>query len=179
MGISGLLPLLRSIQTQRYLSDFKGQTLAVDGYVWLHKGTYSCATELATGKATSKLVLYAFSSAYACLWVILILLYGRYVEYAMKNVRLLRFYGITPYLVFDGGPLPAKRGTEDGRQQKREENLEKGNTLAAQGRHSAAREFYCKCVDVTPQMAYQLIKVSVPLISCLYAHSPTLIPSLK
>jgi hypothetical protein len=58
MGISGLLPLLKSIQVHRHLSDFAGQTLAVDAYVWLHRGVYSCATELATGKNSTKLVLF-------------------------------------------------------------------------------------------------------------------------
>lgn len=77
----------------------------------------------------------------------------------MHRVRLLRHYNITPYIVFDGGPLPAKQGTESGRKQKRGENLERANSLAAQGNHSLARDFYAKCVDVTPQMAYQLIKV--------------------
>jgi hypothetical protein len=56
MGISGLLPLLKSIQLHRHLSDFAGQTLAVDAYVWLHRGVYACATEVATGKPTTKLV---------------------------------------------------------------------------------------------------------------------------
>ncbi|KAI0763467.1 PIN domain-like protein [Trametes elegans] len=135
MGISGLLPFLKDIQTNKHLSEFRGQTLAVDGYVWLHRGTYGCASELCTGKATH-----------------------RYVDYAMHRVRLLRHYGITPYLVFDGGPLPAKQGTESERKQRREENLSRANALAAQGKHSQAREFYVKCVDVTPQMAYQLIK---------------------
>ena len=77
----------------------------------------------------------------------------------MHRVRLLRHYGIQLYLVFDGGPLPAKQGTEEGRKQRREENLSRANALAAQGKHSQAREYYVKCVDVTPQMAYQLIKV--------------------
>jgi exonuclease 1 len=77
----------------------------------------------------------------------------------MHRVRLLKHYGITPYIVFDGGPLPAKRGTEKERAQRRAENLQQGHALAAQGKHSAARECYCKCVDVTPQMAFQLIKV--------------------
>lgn len=36
----------------------------------------------------------------------------RYVDYAMQRVRLLQHYNITPYLVFDGGPLPAKKSTE-------------------------------------------------------------------
>ncbi|THH19536.1 hypothetical protein EW146_g1654, partial [Bondarzewia mesenterica] len=83
---------------------------------------------------------------------------AEYVDYAMQKVRLLRHHGIEPYLVFDGGPLPAKRGTESERKQRREENLTRGNLLAAQGRHTQAREYYCKCVDVTPQMAYQFIK---------------------
>ncbi|KAF9500687.1 PIN domain-like protein [Pleurotus eryngii] len=135
MGISGLLPLLKSIQVSKHLSEFSGRTLAVDAYVWLHRGVYSCATELATGKRTHK-----------------------YVDYAMHRVRLLRHHGIEPYVVFDGGPLPAKRGTESERKQRREENLARGHALAAQGKHSQARDYYVKCVDVTPQMAYQLIK---------------------
>jgi hypothetical protein len=54
MGIQGLLPFLKSIQNQRHLSELSGQTLAVDGYCWLHRGTYTCSTELATGRNTSK-----------------------------------------------------------------------------------------------------------------------------
>ncbi|KAF8840562.1 PIN domain-like protein [Paxillus ammoniavirescens] len=135
MGISGLLPLLKSIQVNKHLSDFAGQTLAVDAYVWLHRGVYACATDLATGKKTTK-----------------------YVDYAMHRVRLLRHHKIQPYVVLDGGPLPAKKGTESERRQRRAENLAKANALAAQGKHSQAREFYVKCVDVTPQMAYQFIK---------------------
>ncbi|PIL23267.1 hypothetical protein GSI_14577 [Ganoderma sinense ZZ0214-1] len=76
----------------------------------------------------------------------------------MHRVRLLRHHGIAPYLVLDGGPLPAKKGTEASRAQRRAEALARGDALAAQGRHAQAREHYVKCVDVTPQMAYQLIK---------------------
>ena len=54
MGIQGLLPFLKSIQNQRHLSELSGQTLAVDSYCWLHRGTYTCSTELATGRKTSK-----------------------------------------------------------------------------------------------------------------------------
>lgn len=79
----------------------------------------------------------------------------------MERVRLLRYHKIEPYIVFDGGPLPAKKGTEIERKQRREESLKKGNALAAQGKHTRARECYVKCVDVTPQMAFQFIKVGV------------------
>jgi len=89
----------------------------------------------------------------------LILLLKRYVHYVMKRVRLLRHYGIHPYMVFDGGHLPAKRGTEEERRHRRAENLACANELAAKGKHSQAREYYSKCVDVTPEMAFQLIKV--------------------
>ena len=54
MGIAGLLPLLKPIQVRKNLSEYSGQTIAVDAYVWLHKGAYGCATELATGKNTTK-----------------------------------------------------------------------------------------------------------------------------
>ena len=82
----------------------------------------------------------------------------------MHRVRLLRHHGIAPYLVFDGGPLPAKKGTEAERALRRAEALARGDALAAQGRHAQAREHYVKCVDVTPQMAYQLIKVRIQIL---------------
>ncbi|KDR79971.1 hypothetical protein GALMADRAFT_62406 [Galerina marginata CBS 339.88] len=149
MGISGLLPALKSIQVTRHLSEYSGKTIAVDAYVWLHKGVYSCATDIATGKNTHK-----------------------YVDYAMHRVRLLRHHKIEPYIVFDGGPLPAKKGTESERKQKREENLARGKAFIAQGKHSQARDCFIKCVDVTPQMAFQLIKAlraeSVPYVVAPY-----------
>ncbi|KAJ8082842.1 hypothetical protein PM082_008699 [Marasmius tenuissimus] len=135
MGISGLLSALKTISVTKHLSEFSGQTIAVDAYVWLHKAVYSCATELATGQATSK-----------------------YVSYAMDRVRILRHHGIEPFVVFDGGPLQAKKGTETERRQRREDHVARGNMFAAQGRHHEARECYTKAVDVTPQMAFQLIK---------------------
>ncbi|KAL1671292.1 PIN domain-like protein [Schizophyllum commune] len=122
MGITGLLPALKSTQTTRKLCDFAGQTIAVNGYVWLHRGVYNCSVELATGKKTHK------------------------------------HNGVEPYVVFDEGPLPTKKGTENERRQKREESTACANMLTAQGKHSQARDHYLMCVDVTPEMAYQVIK---------------------
>ena len=78
----------------------------------------------------------------------------------MNRVRLLRHHKIVPYIVFDGGPLPAKKGTESERKKRRDENLALANKLDAQGKHAQAREYYVKCVDVTTEMAYQFIKVT-------------------
>ena len=61
MGISGLLPLLKPIQRRRHLSEYSGQTIAVDAYVWLHKGVYGCAPDVATGRKTTKYVIYSCS----------------------------------------------------------------------------------------------------------------------
>lgn len=43
---------------------------------------------------------------------------------------------------------------------RREKALAKASTLMREGQHALAREFFVKAVDITPQMAYQLIKVS-------------------
>ncbi|CAD7958550.1 unnamed protein product [Amoebophrya sp. A120] len=47
MGIKGLLPLLHSVQEDKHIREFEGQTAGIDGYVWLHRAAYSFATELA------------------------------------------------------------------------------------------------------------------------------------
>lgn len=36
----------------------------------------------------------------------------RYVDYAMHRVRMLKHFGVKPYIVFDGDNLPSKSGTE-------------------------------------------------------------------
>ncbi|KAF8529398.1 PIN domain-like protein [Gautieria morchelliformis] len=74
MGISALLPLLKSVQRPTHLSELAGKTIAVDAYVWLHLGTYACAAELVTGVPTTK-----------------------YVDYVMHRVQLLQYHKITPY----------------------------------------------------------------------------------
>lgn len=135
MGISGLLPFLKSIHRPCHIKSFEGQTLGVDAYVWLHRGVYSCASELALGKPTT-----------------------RYVSYAMAKVRMLRHHGVEPYLVFDGGPLPSKKVTEESRRRSRDEARDRGRRLLAEGKEEEAREWLAKSVDVTPEMAYQLIK---------------------
>ena len=53
-ALTGLLPLLKSIQKPTELKKFAGKTLAVDAYVWLHRGAIACAVALAQGKPTRK-----------------------------------------------------------------------------------------------------------------------------
>ena len=135
MGVSGLLPLLKSIQKPCNIKKFSGTTLGVDAYCWLHPGTIPCAVDLALGKRSTK-----------------------YVDYAMHRVRMLLHYGITPYLVFDGNYLPSKAGTELKRAASREEAKRKGLELLKMGKTTAAHQELQKAIDVTPEMARELIE---------------------
>jgi exonuclease-1 len=54
MGITGLLPKLASITTNLHIKELSGLTIAVDAYVWLHRGAYSCSRELCEGVPTDK-----------------------------------------------------------------------------------------------------------------------------
>ncbi|KAF3912872.1 hypothetical protein AA313_de0205606 [Arthrobotrys entomopaga] len=149
MGINGLLPTLKSIQQPVHIRIWKGKTVAVDAYGWLHRGTISCAIDLALGKPTTK-----------------------YVEYAMHRVRMLQHYGVTPYIVFDGDYLPGKKGTEIDREKRRQASRETGLELLRLGRTSQAHLELQKAIDVTPQMARNLIeelkKANVPYIVAPY-----------
>jgi exonuclease-1 len=52
MGVSGLLPVLKSIIDQVHISKFEGKTIGIDASGWLYKGAYSCAMDLVLGKDT-------------------------------------------------------------------------------------------------------------------------------
>ncbi|KAI7352386.1 PIN domain-like protein [Hortaea werneckii] len=149
MGIQGLLPLLKSIHKPTHLRNFAGQTLGVDAYGWLHRGTVSCAIELAQGKPTRK-----------------------HIEFTLSRVRMLIHFGVKPYLVFDGDYLPSKASTETERATRRKESKKMGLELLRMGRVSQAHLELQKSVDVTPLMAKELIeelkRMDVPYIVAPY-----------
>ncbi|KAI1101310.1 hypothetical protein F4804DRAFT_316183 [Jackrogersella minutella] len=156
MGIQGLLPLLKSIQRPTELKKYNGETFGVDAYGWLHRGAVPCAIELAQGKPTRK-----------------------YVDFAMNRVRMLKHFGITPYLVFDGGFLPSKATTEASREKRREESKKAGLELLKAGKPSQAHAELQKAVDITPEMARDLIeelkKAGVPYVVAPYEADPQLV----
>ena len=82
----------------------------------------------------------------------------RFVEFAMHRVRMLIHFGVTPYLVFDGDYLPSKAATEDERAKKRAESKRLGKELQRVGKVSQAYLEFQKAIDVTPEMARQLIE---------------------
>ena len=71
---------------------------------------------------------------------------------------MLIYFGVTPYLIFDGDDLPSKSGTESDRHQRRQNSKALGLELQRKGRMPEAYQEFQKAVDVTPYMARQLIE---------------------
>ncbi|KAI2786514.1 Exodeoxyribonuclease 1 [Penicillium oxalicum] len=135
MGIKGLHGLLKSIQKPCHVKSFSGQTLGVDAYGWLHRGTVACSVDLVLERPTRK-----------------------HLDFVLNRVRMLLFFGVIPYLVFDGDNLPSKAGTERDRHRRRQESKALGLELQRKGRLPEAYQEFQKAVDVTPYMARQLIE---------------------
>ena len=82
----------------------------------------------------------------------------RFVDFSMNRVRMLIHFGVIPYMVFDGDYLPSKASTEGERAKKRDESRKLGLELHRLGKPSQAHLELQKAVDVTPEMARQLIE---------------------
>lgn len=137
MGIQGLLQFLKEASEPIHVKQYKGQTVAVDTYCWLHKGAFACADKLAKGEPTDQ-----------------------YVTYCMKFVHMLLSHGVKPILVFDGCTLPSKKDVEKARREKRQTNLQKGKQLLREGKLSEARDCFTRSVNITSEMAHQVIKAA-------------------
>ncbi|KAK2949914.1 putative Exonuclease 1 [Blattamonas nauphoetae] len=120
---------------QTHISAYKGKTVAVDTYSWLHKACCACAAELCQNIETDV-----------------------YVKFCMTRVQLLVSHGVIPLMVFDGRYLPAKEAKEKQRAASRSYNLLQAQKLMKIGNLSGADKLFQKCVDVTPAMAHRFIR---------------------
>lgn len=134
MGIQGLHKFLKPCLRDTHIHEYSGKTLAVDAYVWLHRGAFSCAEELCTGVKTSK-----------------------YLSYCIKMLELLLRFNIRPIIIFDGARLPMKENEEKKRKNSRRDDLEKGMSLLNIDPEAAKKHFQ-KAVDVKPYMAKEFIE---------------------
>ena len=75
----------------------------------------------------------------------------------MHRVRMLIHFGVIPYIVFDGDHLPSKAATEAERAKGREESKKTGLELYRLQKWTQAHRELQKAVDVTPEMALQLM----------------------
>ena len=136
MGISSLLPSLRSIVRTKHVGEaYGGKRVAVDSYCWLHRGAYSCSVELVEGIPTDK-----------------------FVTSFMKRAHMLRRCNVEAVYVFDGGRMPGKADEEADRRRARVEAKQKARAHKRAGNEVAANEMYQRAVDVSPEMALAVIE---------------------
>ncbi|XP_057762018.1 exonuclease 1 [Arachis stenosperma] len=138
MGIKDLLKFMKPYIEPIHIKKYAGKRVGIDAYSWLHKGAYSCSMELCLDSDSEKKL--------------------RYIEYFMHRVNLLRYYKITPVVVFDGGNVPCKAATEQERHKKRSANRELAMAKLKEGNVIAASELFQRAVNITPLMAYKLIQ---------------------
>lgn len=97
----------------------------------------------------------------------------------MHRVRMVKHFGVTPYLVFDGDFLPSKAHTEAARAKRREESRKAGLELLKAGKPSQAQFEFQKAIDITPEMARHLIeelkKADVPYVVAPYEADSQLV----
>lgn len=130
-----MIPFLEKASARFHLRDFQGQCVAIDSYCWLHKGAFACADKLARGESTDI-----------------------HIQFCLKYVNMLLSYDIKPILVFDGRHLPAKAMTEAKRRESRDNSKKRAAELLRIGKTEEAKSFLRRCVDITHEMALQLIQ---------------------
>ncbi|XP_071506297.1 uncharacterized protein [Diadema antillarum] len=147
MGIQGLLPFLKETSEPIHIRKYSGYTVAVDTYCWIHRGAVACASQLAKGEPAD-----------------------HYVRYCLKYVNMLKSLNIRPVMVFDGKNLPAKAAVEESRRERRENYSKKGRQFLREGKASEARDCFVKCINVTPEMALDVMKAVRSLdVDCIVA----------
>lgn len=156
MGVTGLLPNLKDIQEKSSLEKYRGKTLAIDTYGWLHRGLISCAQELCQDQPTR-----------------------RYITSIMKKVDMLRHFGVEPYFVFDGAALPTKADTANDRRVKRQEARKKADAYLKNNQRLLAWKEYMKAASVTSQMAksvmVELDKHNIKYVVAPYEADPQMV----
>ncbi|CAL5186650.1 unnamed protein product [Lathyrus oleraceus] len=138
MGIKDLLRFMKPYVEPIHIKNYAGKRVGIDAYSWLHKGAYSCSMELCLDSDSERKL--------------------RYIEYFMHRVNLLRYYKVTPVVVFDGGNVPCKSATEKERNKKRNAYHDLAMAKLKEGNVNAASELFQRAVNITPLMAHKLIQ---------------------
>lgn len=108
MGVTGLLRALREVARPVSLTSFRGHTVAVDAYAWLHRALHSVALDASSllpsplpATAAALTAAVAAAAAASC------------VDLCTRDALLLRDrYGVRPLFVFDGADQPLKAATD-------------------------------------------------------------------
>lgn len=155
MGITGLLPLLKSITDPVHVSCYRGRRVGIDGYAWLHRGAHMCAMELALQESNTNMT-------------------NNHLNFVLSWLQMLVDYGILPVIVFDGANLPMKDKTENERSTRRVKERKVGMALYAEGQLTAAMKAFQRCVEIRAEMVHTLITLckltpSLKSVECIVA----------
>lgn len=124
MGIKGLWQALKPYVDDGHLSQFRGQRVAVDMYVWLHRCTHGSL------HLNMDTLLPYFQERYESATPVsdlssidlhdVAILGERYIELMLDKVAALQRYGVVPVCIFDGAEMPMKSDTDAERHARRE-----------------------------------------------------------
>ncbi|KAG5478545.1 hypothetical protein LSCM4_04778 [Leishmania orientalis] len=142
MGIKGLWQALREYVDNGHLSQFRGQRVAVDMYVWLHRCVHRSV------RIRTETIVAFFDAKYSgaassegpdsignrgdastqaapspeLLSVADVLdIDDQFIALVVDKVAALQRFGVIPVCVFDGAEMPMKGGTDEDRQRRRTE----------------------------------------------------------
>ncbi|EAN86969.1 hypothetical protein C3747_21g159 [Trypanosoma cruzi] len=164
MGIKGLWSEVRPVCRQSHLSNFRGQRVAVDMYVWLHRSILG-SVQLGTRADAEAFIECAEMTSEAVDAGSSVLLSNKFLQFVMGRVDLMLRCGVHPVLVFDGAPIPMKQGTEAERQMLRAARLAEALQVLKQGGPSNPRarqeaaQLLEKGMDITTELAHAVIQV--------------------
>ncbi|KAL8437125.1 hypothetical protein Efla_007096 [Eimeria flavescens] len=120
---------------------------------WMHRGAAACAVELVEGRETDK-----------------------FLRFFISMVSLLRYYGVTPLIVFDGSRIDVKSGEDEKRRLRRESAKREALELLERKRKNLPvdyKELMSRCsqsISITPAMVDKVIAACRELgIRCLVA----------
>ncbi|KAI9294083.1 PIN domain-like protein, partial [Neoconidiobolus thromboides FSU 785] len=136
MGINDLIPLLKPIQKPISLDKYRGKVVGVDGYIWLYKAVFSCAYEMGLGYRSPK-----------------------FDSYLSKLLDMFDHFGVSPYFVFDGSDLPAKKCTNNKRDETRWDNIHKAKKFHEEGNRTEAENYFRKCIIISQEVAMGFIYI--------------------
>jgi exonuclease-1 len=138
MGFRDFLARLKSILKWRnFYTDFKGDTVGVDSFCWLHQIAL---------RHREKLV--AKGEDYSHKEVV-----NDFIELAERLIK----EGLTPTFVFDGAPTPAKGGTDEKRQERRAKALTYIDNNQRKCHEKELRAAMAAAIKITPQIVWDTI----------------------
>uniref|UniRef100_A0A1I7V525 Exonuclease 1 n=1 Tax=Caenorhabditis tropicalis TaxID=1561998 RepID=A0A1I7V525_9PELO len=135
MGITGLLPFVKNACRKGNILELRGKSVAIDVSCLLHRGLTGCMDKIHMGEETQS-----------------------YVSYVNKYVKELLSMGCHVVMVFDGRPLPAKKGTNDDRREQREKRKEHAEMLLAKGMEREARDIYRLATSISADIVEKTIQ---------------------